>query len=427
MASYNSSFGPQRSVVSAQGKQDAKRPRQDSSEVELSLYICQKCDNKVDDGVTCTGCKLLFCISCAKISPSLYNCMMTGEMDSFRWNCKSCISSFPSLENITGVLQEIKATYDGRMTNIESRMDRFEEKTEQVITENVREMKDDIVDSLKGELSLLVDSRCRELDDRKRRELNLTVFNLPEHNKGNGQENRIHDERDISGICTDLGLVNVQISQSIRLGKKTEGKIRPLKIILTERAHRKFILDNAKYIPSKVRFEFRNVIFSKDLTPQQREERRKQIATKKEQRIPSTDGVITTKPHIYKEKTSNNYRPGPKVTGLQFAMREKAVSKNNEHPGSTSSASLHSTLLARPAMNKSPLVMEVDSQISQISPPNRLTHLNLLNVSSLNNSVIPEQQEFENTTIVDLEDQDTVIGGTQVSYHEETESPKHQY
>ena len=90
--------------------------------------------------------------------------MMTGEMDSFHWNCKSCISSFPSLENITGVLQEIKATYDGRMTNIESRMDRFEEKTEQV-----REMKDDIVDSLKGELSLLVDSRCRELDDRKRR------------------------------------------------------------------------------------------------------------------------------------------------------------------------------------------------------------------------------------------------------------------
>ena len=70
------------------------------------------------------------------------------------------------------MLQEIKATYDGRMTNIESRMDRFEEKPEQVITENVREMKDDIVDSLKGELNLLVDSRCRELDDRKTRELN---------------------------------------------------------------------------------------------------------------------------------------------------------------------------------------------------------------------------------------------------------------
>ena len=103
------------------------------------------------------------------------------------------------------------------------------------------------------------------------------------------------------------------------------------------------------------------------------------------------------------------------------------MSNNNEHPGGTSSASLHNTLLVRPAMNKSPLVKEVDSQISPISPSNRLTHLNLLNVSSLNNSLIPEQQEFENTTVVDLEDQDTVIGGTQVSYHEETECPKHQY
>ena len=74
-------------------------------------------------------------------------------------------------------------------------------------------------------------------------------------------------------------------------------------------------------------------------------------------------------------------------------------------------------------MNKSPLVMEVDSQISLISPPNRLSYLNLINVSSLNKSVIPEQQEFENTTIVDLEYQDTVIGGIQVTYHEESESP----
>ena len=98
-------------------------------------------------------------------------------------------------------------------------------KTEQAITENVKDMKEDIADSLKGELGLLVDSRCRELEDRKRRELNITVFNLPEHNKGIGQENRIQDECDISDICTDLGLVNVQMSLSIRLGKKTKGYV----------------------------------------------------------------------------------------------------------------------------------------------------------------------------------------------------------
>ena len=100
------------------------------------------------------------------------------------------------------------------------------------------------------------------------------------------------------------------------------------------------------------------------------------------------------------------------------------MSNKNELPGGTVSASLHSTFIVEQAMNKSPSITEVDSQISPISPSNRLSHLNLLNVSTLNNSVMPEQQEFENTTIVDLEDQDTVIGGTQVSYNEESESPK---
>ena len=191
--------------------------------------------------------------------------------------------------------------------------------------------------------------------------MNITVFNLPERNKGNGQENRIQDERDISDTCTDIGLVSVQICHSIRLGKKTEGNIRPLKLILLERAHRKFILDNGKYIPLKVRFEFRNVIFSKDLTPRQREERRMQIATKKEQRMPSTGEVRTTKSHMYESKTYKNYRPVPKVTGLQFTVREKSVSNKIELPGGTAYVSLHSTSIVKPAMNRSPPIIEVDS------------------------------------------------------------------
>ena len=107
-------------------------------------------------------------------------------MDSFHWNCKSCSSSFPSLENITGALKNIQATYEGRMTNIESRMDTLEEKAERLIVDYVQEMKEDMIESIKGEVSLLVDNCSRELDDRKRRELNLTIFNLPEHRNRSG-------------------------------------------------------------------------------------------------------------------------------------------------------------------------------------------------------------------------------------------------
>ena len=47
------------------------------------------------------------------------------------------------------------------MTNIETRMSTFEERTEKAIVDNVKEMKGDIIDSIKGEVKQLVDSRSR--------------------------------------------------------------------------------------------------------------------------------------------------------------------------------------------------------------------------------------------------------------------------
>ena len=107
-----------------------------------------------------------------------------SRMDTFE--AKVEMLSFPSLENITGALKNIQATCEGRMTNIESRMDTFEEKVERLISDNDQEMRNDIIESIKGEVNKLVDNCSGELDDRKRRELNLTIFNLPEHRNRSG-------------------------------------------------------------------------------------------------------------------------------------------------------------------------------------------------------------------------------------------------
>ena len=54
-------------------------------------------------------------------------------------------------------------------------------------------MKDDIIISLKADMNTVVDARNKELEDRKRRVMNLTVFNLQEHNFGNGPDNKRAD------------------------------------------------------------------------------------------------------------------------------------------------------------------------------------------------------------------------------------------
>ena len=47
-----------------------------------------------------------------------------------------------------------------------------------------------ILNELKSDINTLVDSRSRELEDRKRRELNITLFNLKEHNNAAGIDNK---------------------------------------------------------------------------------------------------------------------------------------------------------------------------------------------------------------------------------------------
>ena len=67
----------------------------------------------------CSGCELFFCIKCARISENLYQCIMNSEMEDFRWSCRSCQATFPSLENITGVLKKIEIKQDNRMDKLE--------------------------------------------------------------------------------------------------------------------------------------------------------------------------------------------------------------------------------------------------------------------------------------------------------------------
>ena len=141
-----------------------------------------------------------------------------------------------------------------------------------------------------------MDARNKELEDRKRRDMNLTVFNFQEHNFVNGPDNKRADENDILRICSSLGLENPTINYSYRLGKKVESKTRPLKQALDSKAQLKFLLDNARFVPSKADNNYKRVIITKDLTPAQREERREKIAKIRAQRRSNQSSSRNTSP-----------------------------------------------------------------------------------------------------------------------------------
>ena len=191
-------------------------------------------------------------MKCAKVSPALYECIERGGgLSNFHCNCASCEATFQSLENITSILKENQFKNDKRMSNLEERISKLEKNSNEELKSNVQSMKGEIIDSIRNDIDKLVDNRNRELEDRRRRDHNIVCFNLPEHNSPIGTENKEKDESDVSAIASQLGLQNLSITSAFRLGKKLETKIRPLKVVLENKSHRKFLLDNAKLIPEK--------------------------------------------------------------------------------------------------------------------------------------------------------------------------------
>lgn len=213
--------------------------------------------------------------------------MKKGELDGFLWSCRSCKSTFPSLENISSCLKEIQTKHEVRMSSLEERVSKIETVSSDEINSRINSMKEEVLSSLTGEITNIVDKRNKEVEERKRREANILVFNLPENESSTGSENKKADEDRIQEICSKLGLENIQFVTTFRLGKKLPQKPRPIKVILQNKAHKKFLLDNARNIPTKAP-NFNRVIFTKDLTPQQREERRDYINKKKTRRNEQT-------------------------------------------------------------------------------------------------------------------------------------------
>ena len=102
-------------------------------------------------------------------------------------------------------------------------------------------MKKEICSSLKHDINKLVDARNNELEDMRRRETNITLFNLPEQNLITDHDNKMAEEADVNRLCTCLGLETPKMITWFRLGKKAPDRTRPLKIVLETKAQRKEI------------------------------------------------------------------------------------------------------------------------------------------------------------------------------------------
>ena len=253
---------------------------------------CPKCEKTVLENqshIDCSVCELRYCTECTNISPRLAEALKEDTSHNFKWTCNGCKQNFPCMTNLSQQLKSIEETTNIRIKNVEDKVCKLDEQMDYKIQSNIELIKpkliEDIGKDIKSTLQQDIRTEIREIEDQKTRTLNLVIFNLTESSSSVSKTRQSHDTSKFITLCGNLEIENIDINVTFRIGKPTEGKTRPLKVVLNNKRQRKNIIENAHLIKTFTKSnEFQKCIITKDLTPRQREENKQRRLERNKQK-----------------------------------------------------------------------------------------------------------------------------------------------
>ena len=264
---------------------------------------CLECDTTITENtkaLQCDGCGGNYawkCAECLGISSELYDDIVSGEVSCLYWFCDKCRQAVKSpgkmpakanekFDEILELLARIdRKTEDienklktkadlSQVEALEERMEKMEERlesltksthTEQKYTEQTQPQQTD-------ELRISTFSQTEEIQDIERRK-NLIFYRVPESTKGETTDRNADDKEAIQLFCTEALGVKIEsedITKMYRIGKKDDGKDRPLLVALSTMDRKMNVLQNMKKMKTAAA-KYNGISVAHDLTPKQRQ------------------------------------------------------------------------------------------------------------------------------------------------------------
>ncbi|KAK5649161.1 hypothetical protein RI129_004053 [Pyrocoelia pectoralis] len=211
---------------------------------------CGICDGAITPNtpsLKCTGkCRKSIHIKCCGLSETEIGFTQNSKT---AWSCKKCVepSSSPSssssqpltlesvhkllIQQLTLFKEEIIQSITGRLDDIDSRLRALE--NDHTVNKKELESVKLSVNSINPNGNMDMETVLNEMEDRRRRQRNLILFNVPE-SKANTPEVRIN--ADMSATVERLSKLGVGVKPAkvVRLGHNRDlRKPRPLKVIFS--------------------------------------------------------------------------------------------------------------------------------------------------------------------------------------------------
>jgi len=255
----------------------------------------------------CTGCGVLVspecralqcdkcvdkwkCIDCLGISGEVYDGLI--DCKDICWFCTGCgeVMAAKTEDRVLAVLDKVLDKLNGLEDRLQQKADvklveGLEQKMESVITQVEKRLNEveervnrnteqlvakDVSEAVASEGVALNADEERDIERRKN---NVILYRVPEIQSEVADDRKAGDMAFFYEICEqglDISLKSEDIDQMYRLGKRDEGKIRPLLVKCKEEEIKNRIFGRVSELKS-ADMRFRGVSISHDLTPRQRE------------------------------------------------------------------------------------------------------------------------------------------------------------
>lgn len=178
---------------------------------------CHKClkpisDDQVEKAPRCDSCRVSFHLECSGLCASEQRAIVVQKRI-ILFFCEDCILSFKKIPLLTN-----------KFVQLEEQIKSLKEEIEVIKQQNLQTVG-------ATDISANMDSVIHEMQSRADRANNLVVYGVPESNSRSLQQKINDDNAALLPLLNDIELAQDDIVKVLRVGKVSEGKTRPIKLI----------------------------------------------------------------------------------------------------------------------------------------------------------------------------------------------------
>ncbi len=264
------------------GDQDGSKDGKSSSVDTTNCKFCQEVFGNNDDMVECGRCAKWICYECSKLERDEFKVLCKANA-MMHWYCLDCnVQAVTAVKKDQSIEDACKHYFDSLSSELEVRLSNKITQVDVDLNLFKQEQKlinEDLVKQIKDMNSNVAADNMLELEEREARKNNVILFDIPECSSEDTNTRIQYDRNKALEVLSEIG-IKTDLKRVTRLGKITSRK-RPLRITVESPQVVKDIMKASSNLARTEDENLKKVSIKKDMTPLEREHRKKLVVLMK--------------------------------------------------------------------------------------------------------------------------------------------------